>query len=67
MALIRACAWTLAQCHARSGDAAVLAGYMGTGDVFADAVTEFAVAYAAQNTLDWKSFEERVGFTTTDS
>ncbi|MGI9665813.1 MAG: DUF2252 domain-containing protein [Acidimicrobiia bacterium] len=57
-----ACSWTLAQCHARSGDAAVLSGYMGTGDVFADAVTGFAVACAVQNGKDWKQFAEQVGF-----
>jgi hypothetical protein len=32
---------------------------MGSGDVFADAITDFAVAYAAQNEADyqeWKAF-----------
>ena len=51
-----ACAWTLAQCHARSGDPVALAGYMGSGDVFAEAVTEFAVAYADQNEADYRAF-----------
>ncbi|MGI9585208.1 MAG: DUF2252 domain-containing protein [Acidimicrobiia bacterium] len=53
----KACAWSLAQAHARSGDAAVLSGYMGSGDVFADAITEFAVAYADQNEADYAAFE----------
>jgi len=56
------CAWTLAQCHARTGDPVLLSGYMGSGEVFADAVTEFAVAYAAQNDADFEEFSDRVGF-----
>jgi len=45
-------AWALARAHARSGDAAVIAGYIGKGDVLAEAVAEFAVDYAAQNERD---------------
>ena len=55
-----ACAWTLAQCHARSGDPAMLAGYIGSGDVFADSITQFAFAYAAQNDADYAAFMEQV-------
>ena len=44
--------WALARAHARSGDAAVIAGYVGKGEVLADAVAEFAVAYAEQNERD---------------
>ena len=53
---VGACAWTLAQSHARSGDAVTLAGYMGSGDVLAEAITEFALAYADQNRSDYKAF-----------
>jgi hypothetical protein len=56
------CAWTLEQCHARTADPVVLSGYMGSGAVFADAITEFAVAYAAQNEADFQEFSRRVGF-----
>ena len=52
----RGCAWTLAQSHARSGDAVMLSGYMGSGDVFAQAVAEFAHAYADQNDADYAAF-----------
>jgi uncharacterized protein (DUF2252 family) len=55
----KACGSTLARSHSRSGDPAVMSGYMGSGDVFADAITDFAVAYAAQNEADyqaWMSF-----------
>jgi uncharacterized protein (DUF2252 family) len=58
----RGCAAVLAQSHARSGSAAEIAGYIGSGDVFADAVTEFGVAYAAQNESDFRAFENRIGF-----
>ena len=44
--------WALARAHARSGDAAVIAGYIGKGDVLADAIAEFAMAYADQNERD---------------
>jgi hypothetical protein len=57
-----ACAWTLAQAHARTGDAVVLSGYMGSGDVFANAITAFALAYAEQNEVDFTAFDEAVGF-----
>ena len=56
------CAWTLAQCHARTGDPVALSGYMGSGDVFAEAITGFAVAYAAQNEADYTDFAKRAGF-----
>ena len=52
----RMCAHALARGHARSGDAAMMAGYMGPGRSFDDAVGEFAVEYADQNLLDYKAF-----------
>lgn len=48
----KACGWALARAHKRSGDAAMLSGYMGRSDAFEDAVTEFARAYARQNEAD---------------
>jgi len=42
------CAWALARAHARSGDPARIAGYMGSNTTFDDAVCEFAVEYADQ-------------------
>jgi hypothetical protein len=35
---------------------------MGSGEVFADAITEFAVSYANQNEADYEEFSRRVGF-----
>ncbi len=46
------CAWTLARAHARSGARVAIAAYLGKGRTFDDALTEFAVEYAAQNVRD---------------
>ena len=47
------CAWALARAHARSGDAAMIAGYMGKSDVMADALASFAMAYAKRTKQDY--------------
>lgn len=52
----RLCAWALSRAHARSGDAARIAGYMGSNSTFDDAVCEFAVEYADQNQHDYRAF-----------
>jgi uncharacterized protein (DUF2252 family) len=59
-AYAEACAWTLARAHARSGDAARIAGYMGSSRVFDSAITEFAVDYADQNQRDYRAFAKAV-------
>ncbi len=46
------CGRALALSHARSGQAAVLTGYMGKSDAFDQALASFAVAYADQNEKD---------------
>jgi len=48
------CGELLARGHARSGDAVMLAGYLGTSARFDDAVVAFAVAYANQTEADWE-------------
>ena len=55
-AYARLCAHALARAHARSGDAAMMAGYMGSGRSFDEAIGEFAVEYAAQNRSDYRAF-----------
>jgi uncharacterized protein (DUF2252 family) len=50
------CAWALGRAHARSGDAAKIAGYMGSKTTFDTAVCEFAVEYADQNLRDYRAF-----------
>jgi uncharacterized protein (DUF2252 family) len=52
----RMCAHALARAHARSGDAPRIAGYMGSGQTFDEAVGEFAVNYADQNQKDYRGF-----------
>ena len=47
-----ACGWTLARAHARSGDPAAIAGYLGPGDNFDCALGEFAEHYADQTERD---------------
>lgn len=47
------CAWALAQSHAKSGDAAMLAGYVGNSDELDDAMVKFAFTYATQNEKDY--------------
>ena len=42
------CGWVLARTHARTGDAATLAGYLGGGTPIDEALGAFAVAYADQ-------------------
>jgi uncharacterized protein (DUF2252 family) len=54
------CGVTLARAHARSGDPARIAGYLGTGTAFDSAVAGFALAYAAQNQADWRLFLEAI-------
>ncbi len=54
------CGWALAKAHARSGDAAQIAGYMGSSSTFDDAITEFAVEYADQNERDYRAFIKAV-------
>lgn len=46
------CGQTLAHAHAKSGDAALISGYLGKSDDFDQAIGEFAIAYADQNEKD---------------
>jgi uncharacterized protein (DUF2252 family) len=52
MLFARWCGETLALSHARSGDPAVISGYLGKGDTFDQALAAFSVAYADQNEKD---------------
>jgi uncharacterized protein (DUF2252 family) len=48
------CAWALAQAHAKSGDAAMIAGYAGHSDELDEAMVRFAFSYADQTEKDYK-------------
>jgi uncharacterized protein (DUF2252 family) len=49
---VEICGWALARAHARTGDAARLAGYLGKNDAFDRAIEKFAIAYADQTERD---------------
>jgi uncharacterized protein (DUF2252 family) len=46
------CGWTLARAHARSGDRIAITAYLGSSDVFDQAMVRFAEAYADRNERD---------------
>jgi uncharacterized protein (DUF2252 family) len=48
----RLCALALARAHARSSDPAMISGYLGNSDAFAQALASFAEAYADQTERD---------------
>jgi uncharacterized protein (DUF2252 family) len=54
------CGWTLARAHARSGDPAMIAGYMGKSDVFDKALAVFGKAYADQTEKDHAAFRDAI-------
>jgi hypothetical protein len=54
------CGHALARAHARSGDSVMIAGYLGTSKSFDQAIGEFAVQYAEQNSLDYQAFIESI-------
>ncbi len=56
----RLCGRTLARAHARGGDAAMIAGYLGEGDSFDEAVAQFALLYAAQTARDYARFKQAI-------
>ena len=48
------CGQALARSHAKSGNAALISGYLGKSDVFDEAVSLFAMDYADQNRRDYE-------------
>jgi len=54
------CGQAMALSHARSGDAAMLSGYMGTSDTFDKAIASFSFAYADQNEKDYASLKRAI-------
>jgi len=57
---IRICGWALARAHARTGDPAKLAGYLGKSGRFDEAIEGFAAVYADQNERDYETFLKAV-------
>ena len=54
------CGQALALSHARSGDAALLSGYLGNSDTFDQALAQFSIAYADQNEKDHSSMKKAI-------
>ena len=52
------CGELLARGHARSGDPLVLAGYLGSGERFAEALGQFGACYADQTEKDWQDLKK---------
>jgi uncharacterized protein (DUF2252 family) len=59
-AYTRACGWSMARAHARSGDRLAIAAYLGAGSSFDQAIARFASAYADQNELDHQRLAQAV-------
>jgi hypothetical protein len=49
--------WALALAHAKSGDAAMISGYCGTGDVLPDAIGKFSLTNLEQTERDHGALE----------
>ncbi len=54
------CGWALARAHAKSGDAQMIAGYLGSSDRFDDAVAAYAESYADQVEHDFEAFKKAI-------
>ena len=54
------CGYSLAFSHARSGEAAVISGYLGNGDTFDKAIVTFSIAYADQNEKDHAALKSAI-------
>jgi len=54
----RICGWALALAHAKSGDAAVIAGYCGRSSALDEALAKYALAYAKQTERDYETLDK---------
>ena len=59
-AYTRACGWSMARAHARSGDRLAIAAYLGAGTSFDRAMARFSTAYADQNEQDFRRLVDAV-------
>jgi len=56
------CGWTLARAHAKAGDAAMIAGYLGSNDLFEQALASYSEAYADQAERDFETFQKALRY-----
>lgn len=54
------CGWALALAHARSGEPAIISGYLGKSDKFDEAIADFSSAYADQSERDFDVLKKAV-------
>jgi uncharacterized protein (DUF2252 family) len=54
------CGWAVARAHAKAGDAAMIAGYLGSTDQFDDAMAQYSGAYADQAERDFDTFQAAI-------
>ena len=54
------CGWALARAHAKAGDAAMIAGYLGSTDQFDSSLAQYAEAYADQAERDYGNFRAAI-------
>ena len=54
------CGWALARAHAKAGDAAMIAGYLGSTDQFDNALAQYSEAYADQAERDFETFQKAI-------
>jgi uncharacterized protein (DUF2252 family) len=52
------CGWALALAHAKSGDAAAIAGYCGNSAALDEAIAKFSLAYARQTERDHEALDK---------
>ena len=57
---VECCGYSLALSHARSGEPALISGYLGNSDVFDKSLAAFSVAYADQNEKDHAAFKRAI-------
>jgi uncharacterized protein (DUF2252 family) len=54
------CGWALALSHARTGDSAMISGYLGKSDTFDKAIAAFSIVYADQNEKDHAKLQKAI-------
>jgi hypothetical protein len=54
------CARVLAKAHCKTNKGAIICGYIGKGDRFGEAITEFAELYADQTERDFEEFRKAI-------
>src|SRR5262249_51308192 len=52
------CGWALARSHPKAGMSSEISGYIGKSEVFAQALTSFAVQYANRTESDFRLLQE---------